>query len=113
VFARFAPDDRAFVYSRSLFIIGGLEFGGELAIVTEQEMNWLRTLAASGATISEGEALHCGDRVRVQCGQLAGIEARLVDLDGESSLLVQFELLGRVLCAKVDRDQLRRTSWPN
>lgn len=108
VFAQFDSLDRAWIYSRSPYIVRGLEFGGHLATVTEREIAWLRQLCSAGVPLSHGEILHKGDRVRIGIGRLAGIEGELIKIGTELRLVVEFGFLGRAIHAVVTREQVRR-----
>jgi transcription antitermination factor NusG len=107
VFARFEQHDRAFVYSLSPWIVTGLEFGGELATITEQEIAHLRALVSSGLPLSQGKVLHAGDRVLVTRGPLKGVEGRLERVGDGVYVSISFTMLGRAVRAKVTPDQLR------
>lgn len=108
VFAQFDSLDRAWIYSRSPYIVHGIEFGGHLAVVTEREIAWLRQLCSAGVPLSHGEILHKGDRVRIGIGRLAGIEGELIEIGNELRLVVEFGFLGRAIHAVVTREQVRR-----
>lgn len=103
VFARFLDRFRTYTYSRSPYIVRALD-----QPVTDQEIAWLRTLCASGLPLSHGEILHTGDLVRVAVGRLAGVEGRLLTIDGQLKLIVELHMLGRAIHAAVTRDQVRR-----
>lgn len=108
VFAQFDGIDRAWIYSRSPYIVRALETAGHLDTVTPQEIAWLRKLCAAGVPLSHGEILHKGDRVRIGIGRLAGIEGELVEIGNELRLVVEFGFLGRAIHAVVTREQVRR-----
>jgi transcription antitermination factor NusG len=107
VFCRIDPADRAQV----LTIPGVHYFVGAGRVpmpVADSEIESIRTLIQSNATLSCRPYLSQGERVRVDDGPLRGVEGVLLEggQDDADQLVVSIELLQRSVGVAIDRDSL-------
>jgi transcription antitermination factor NusG len=75
--------------------------------VEEVEIAALQTIVASGYPAEPVEYLHCGDRVRVAEGPLAGLEGVLVSHKSRKRLTVSITLLQRSVAVELDTEQVK------
>jgi transcription antitermination factor NusG len=76
---------------------------GRTAVPVEDfEIKALQTAVASGAAAQPWPYLEVGERVRVQCGKLSGLEGILVNFKGNHRVILSVTLLQRSVALEVD-----------
>lgn len=83
---------------------------GQPAAIPIEEINAVRRAVESGARVEPHPSLKCGDRVRVKCGPLVGIEGILVRKRNLYRLVVSVEMLGKAVAVEVDGLVIERVS---
>jgi transcription antitermination factor NusG len=82
--------------------------GGRPNPILASEIDNIRRAAGSGARLEPHPFLSCGDRVRVKCGPLAGIEGILVRKKSVYRLVLTVEMLGKAAALEVDAVLIER-----
>jgi len=103
LFCRFSRDTLIPVLSAPgvLYVVS---HGVDPAPVEEDEIAAIRRLVESRMPIGPWPYLREGQRVRICCGALKGLEGVLVHLKGQSRVVVSVHLLQRSVAADVDRE---------
>jgi transcription antitermination factor NusG len=83
---------------------------GQPAAIPGAEIEGIRHAVGSGARLEPHPFLKCGDRVRVKCGPLAGIEGILVRKKSVSRLVLSVEMLGKSAAVEIDVFLVERTA---
>jgi transcription antitermination factor NusG len=105
VFARFASGDRV----RVLRVPGVgriVGFGGLPVPVQPQEIDSIRAALASKLPIGPWPYPKVGQRVRIDCGPLQGVEGTLLEQKDSLRLVVSIELLQRSLAIEVASEMI-------
>jgi transcription antitermination factor NusG len=89
---------------------GFVEFGDKPAAVSQKEIEAIRRVINEGVEVEPHPFLHCGDRVRVKSGPLAGIEGILTRKKDLFRLVLSITLLGRSVSVEVISCALERVS---
>jgi transcription antitermination factor NusG len=84
-------------------VIGILSFGGSPALISEQEIEAIKTVLRSGFNSEPWPYLRDGDRVRIISGSLAGIEGLLVRSKSDCRIVLSVDVLCRSIAVEVDR----------
>ena len=87
-------------------VIRVVGFGHEPIPIPDREVNWIRTIASSGAPTYPWEYVGAGHRVRVVSGALEGVEGSLLRCEKHDRLVVSIEMLQRSVAVELDRDEL-------
>lgn len=103
VFSRFAFENR-FQVIRNASVISIVGFGGVPAPISEEDIVFMRLLAAQGSGIVPWPVLHFGERVRVRTGPLDGLEGILVREKGRYRVVVSVDILNRAVAMEIERD---------
>jgi transcription antitermination factor NusG len=100
---------------RTLGIYALVSNAGQPAAIPPAEINAVRRAIESGSGIEPHPLLKCGDRVRIKCGPLAGIEGFLVRKKNLYRLVLSVETLGKAIAVEVDAFLVERLNgkWPN
>jgi transcription antitermination factor NusG len=106
VFMKGGTDNRLAVLTTP-GVHGFVGFAGRAAPIPEQEIDAVRRAALS-ARIEPHPFLRCGDRVRVKCGPLEGVEGVLVRKKNSCRLILSLELLLRSAAVEVDAAAVER-----
>jgi len=85
---------------------------GRPALIPEAEIDAVRHVVERGMRIEPHPFLECGDRVRVKCGALEGIEGILVRKKNRFRLVLSVELLEKSVAFEVDAFTVERVSRP-
>jgi transcription antitermination factor NusG len=72
------------------------------AAVPSAEIEAIRRVSESGAGVEPYPFLKCGDRMRVKCGPLAGIEGILIRKKNSYRLVLSVEMLGKAAAVEID-----------
>ena len=83
---------------------------GEPAVIPVIEIEAIRRVVESGARVDAHPFLNCGDRARIKCGPLTGIEGILVRKKSAWRLVLSVEMLGKSAALEVDAFQVERVS---
>jgi transcription antitermination factor NusG len=78
------------------------------AIIPQVEIEAVRALIANCSRVEPHPFLKCGDRVRVTCGPLQGLEGILVRKKNLFRLVISLEMLGRSAAVDIDTSRLER-----
>jgi transcription antitermination factor NusG len=70
--------------------------------VPEHDIAAVRMMVESNERVEPWPYLQAGDRVRLHCGPLAGIEGIVVQLRTCTRVIVQIDILRRAVAAEVD-----------
>jgi len=87
-------------------IHGLVSCGGQPAAIPVVEMEAIRRVVESGARVEAHPFLKLGDRVRIKCGSLEGIEGILVRKKNISRLVISVEILGKAAATEIDALQV-------
>jgi transcription antitermination factor NusG len=83
---------------------------GQPATISPDEIEAVRRVVESGARVDPHPFLKCGERVRVKCGPLTGVEGTLVRKRNLYRLVVSVEMLGKAVAVEVDALLVERVS---
>ncbi len=89
-------------------VIDIVRFGGHPAIVPHAQLDAVRKLLDSRLAVETHPYLHCGDRVRVKSGPLAGLQGILDRKKGFARLIVSMEMLGQSAAVEIDVSNVQR-----
>ncbi len=107
VFCRFQLGSRVAVLNTpGVQSIVGL--GREPVPVPEDDIAGIRSMLASGFPVQPWPFLKQGQRVRVECGPLQGLEGILVQFKGAWRVVLTVELLHRSVAVEIDRNSISR-----
>jgi len=87
-----------------------VSFGNTPALVPELEIAAIRCAMRSSCTMEPHPFLKEGDKVRMKCGPLAGVEGILQKRKEGYRLVLSVELLGRSVAVEVDQCDIQRDS---
>jgi transcription antitermination factor NusG len=93
-------------------IHGVVSIGGQPAAIPEVEIEAIRRVVESGTRVEAHPFLKCGNRVRVKCGPLTGIEGILVRKKNISRLVLSVEILGTSASIEVSAFQVEVLNVP-
>jgi transcription antitermination factor NusG len=93
-------------------IFGLVSSGGQPAAIPNVEIEAIQRVIESGTQVEAHPFLKCGNRVRVKCGPLAGIEGILVRKKSVSRLVLTVEILGTAAAIEVSAFQVEALSVP-
>ena len=82
--------------------------GDRPTAILASEIESIRRASGSGARLEPHPFLNCGDRVRVKCGPLAGIEGILLRKKNAYRLVLSVEMLGKAAAVELDGHQVER-----
>jgi transcription antitermination factor NusG len=80
------------------------------AVVPEEEIQAVRRLVETGQRVEPHPFLNAGNRVRVKCGPIRGVEGILVRQKNLFRLVVSVEILGRSAAVEVDASMVERVA---
>lgn len=109
VFAQF-PDTSRNDVLRTPFVREVLSFGGELAIVSPDEIDLLRRLEESGVPVTPANDMAVGKLVRVTSGAFKGKEGVITRAGNRSLITVKIEGIDRYIVAEFDRRLVERVA---
>lgn len=101
LFCRFDPQNR-FPILTTPGVIQIVGLGKTPIPVDESEISAIRTAVSSELTREPWPYLQIGQKVRVQCGPLSGVEGILVYIKGARRLVLSVTLLQRSVALEVD-----------
>lgn len=83
-----------------------VSFFGAPAIVPEAEIEAVRRTVQAGAR--PHPYLAVGEKIRIECGPLAGVEGVLARVGKQQRMVVSVHLLQRSVSVEIDEDQIRK-----
>jgi transcription antitermination factor NusG len=84
--------------------------GGQPATIPIAEIEAIRQVVEGGVRVEPHPFLKCGDRVRVKCGPLAGIEGILIRKKNLYRLVLSVEMLGKSAAVEIDASLVERVN---
>jgi len=106
VFCRSTFTDRQTVMSQP-GVASVVSFNRTPATIPDSEIESLRRAIQSGSILGPWPFLQVGQRVRIECGVLEGIEGILARKADAWNLVVSVEVLQRSIAIAVERDMVR------
>jgi transcription antitermination factor NusG len=96
-----------------VFDIGGLvkyvSIGGQLAVLTEQEIERVRRLCSFAGNISIGQGnLNIGDEVEIIEGHFAGLHGQLLQIEGKNKLKLSIAGLGCFATVEIEKNIVQK-----
>jgi len=85
-------------------LIGILSFAGKPALVSSQEIEFVKRIIDFGTNAEPWPFLHEGQRVRIQQGALAGVEGIIVCAKSDWRLVLSIEALCRSVAVEIYRE---------
>jgi transcription antitermination factor NusG len=107
VFVREAMDRQLQILSTP-GVIHIVRFGGRPAIISQDQLDAVRKILESHASVEPHPYLGCGDRVRVKSGALAGLEGILTRKKNRAQLVISMEMLGRSASVEIELANVER-----
>lgn len=83
-------------------VIGILKFGTELALISDAEIEAVKTVLRSGAYVEPWPFLREGQCCRVRSGPLAGLEGILISQKSRCRVVLSVEALYRSVAVEID-----------
>jgi transcription antitermination factor NusG len=93
-------------------IYGLVSSAGQPAAIPDAEIEAIRRVVESGVRVEAHPYLECGQRVRIKCGPLIGIEGILVRKKNISRLVLSVEILGTAAAIEVAAFQVEALIAP-
>jgi transcription antitermination factor NusG len=84
-------------------VVSIIGFGGVFIPISEDEIEAVRAFVNSSLGVMPWPFLREGERVRIACGSLAGIEGLLVQAKSGSRVVVSIGILQRSVSVQIDR----------
>lgn len=91
-------------------VISIVGFGQAPGIVTDDEIQHIKTVLTSGLPAGPWPFVRAGQTVRIERGSLAGVEGILLREKDEFRIVVSIELLQRSVAVEIDREIVRAVS---
>jgi transcription antitermination factor NusG len=107
-FLRGAPERRLDVITTP-GINAVVSCAGQPVPIPSSEIEALRLVIQSGARVEPHSLLKCGDRVRVKCGVLEGVEGILIREKNLCRLILSVEMLGKAAAVEIDAYTVEKT----
>ncbi len=93
-------------------IVDAVRFGTRLAPVDEDEISALQAVQRSRMAVHPWPYLQVGQTIRVTAGPLAGRRGILVELKGQTRLVLSISLLQRSVLVEMDREWITCDAIP-
>jgi transcription antitermination factor NusG len=103
VFCRFDPNQRLPIVTTP-GVVSIIGFGKEPAPIADSEIEAVQTVLRSGLAAEPCIFLREGQRVRVKCGALQGLEGILLKKKSEWRMVVSVSMLQRSIAVEIDRE---------
>lgn len=101
IFCRFDPQDRLPILKTPGFVsIVGI--AKQPVPIAESELAAVRTLVSSGLSHHPWPYVRIGQRVRIHCGPLGGLEGILQNIKGCQRIVISVSLLQRSVAVEID-----------
>src|ERR1019366_2098736 len=105
VFCRFRAEQRRDVLTVPC-VTSLVTFGNTPATISEDEIDAVRAITASGLPYGPWPYVRPGDYVRIEAGCMRGLTGTLVRVRDEMRVVVNVELLHRSVAVEIDRELL-------
>ncbi len=106
VFCRFSERERLLAIS-SPGVTSVVGFGGQDAVVEEQELESVRRMLAAGLAVEPWPYVQAGHAVEVCAGPLSGLRGTVIREKGLWRLIVNVEILQRSVATELERDMVQ------
>ena len=106
LFCRFDPNDRLPILSAP-GVVDVVGFGKMPQHIPEAEIERVRRMVEAGLLVTPYPYVEVGQAVLIESGPLGGVEGILVEVKGNTRLVVSVNLLRRSVSAEVDRASIR------
>jgi transcription antitermination factor NusG len=83
-----------------------VSFGSHMVPIPDEELQPIRQVIDSGKPVEPWPYLAAGQRVRVECGPLAGVEGKLAGVRDAWRVVVNVEILRRSVAVQLDRARI-------
>lgn len=93
-------------------VVDVVGFGGKPEPIDESQIVAVQASVQSGRPVQPWPYLTAGDRVRIDCGPLAGVSGIMVREKGELRVVVNIELLQRSIAVEIERDCIGSATGP-
>lgn len=87
-------------------VVSLVSFNGKPAVISQEEIDAVRTCVANGMGLEAHCYLEAGRRVRIKRGSLQGIEGVVVEQNSEYKLVVSIQVLQVALAVNVNLDDV-------
>lgn len=87
-------------------VIGVLSFNGKHAIISDRELDAIRSVLHSGLYVEPAAYFREGQRVRVHAGPLIGIEGVLIRKKNDCQIVISVEALCRGVAVEIQSDRV-------
>jgi transcriptional antiterminator NusG len=74
--------------------------------IPDEQIESIRTVLSCGVEYTELPILKTGDKVRVTCGALAGVEGTLIRCQSETRLIISIDMIQRSIAVNVSRQDV-------
>jgi len=111
VFSRFSCEGRVSILNTP-GVISIVGFGRVPTPVSDEEIEAIRKVVASGLPIEPWPFLQIGQRVRIERGPLCGLEGILLEWKGAWRAVLSVWLLKRSVAVEIDRDLVTPCALP-
>jgi transcription antitermination factor NusG len=85
-------------------VVSIVGYGRRACPVSEAELDSIRSAIASGMPIEPWEYVRVGQRVKVRCGSMAGVEGIVQRINKHTRLIMSVSLLQRSVALEIDTD---------
>jgi transcription antitermination factor NusG len=85
-----------------------VSYAGQPATIPASEIESIRRMVQSGLPVEPHPFLNCGDRVRVKCGPLTGVQGFLVRKRNLYRLVLSVEMLGKAVAIEIDAHSVEK-----
>jgi transcription antitermination factor NusG len=89
-----------------------LNHGERFAVIPESEIQAIRRSVEGPFRMEPHPFLRCGDRVRVICGSLQGVEGILVRKKNQFRLVLSVDMLAQSVAVEIDAADVESVSTP-
>jgi transcription antitermination factor NusG len=89
-----------------------LNQGEHFAVIPENEIQAIRRTVEGPFRMEPHPFLRCGDRVRVVCGSLQGVEGILVRKKNQFRLVLSVDMLAKSVAVEIDAADVESVSEP-
>jgi transcription antitermination factor NusG len=89
-----------------------LNHGERFAVIPESEIQAIRRTVEGPFRMEPHPFLRCGDRVRVMCGSLQGVEGILIRKKNQFRLVLSVDMLAKSVAVEIDAADVESVSEP-
>lgn len=85
-------------------VTGIVSFGGTRAVIPDNEIKAIKAVLRSGVHASPWPYLNAGQRVRIHCGALTGLEGILLHSKSDCRIVLSVDVLARSVAVEIYRE---------